>query len=184
MKKHLQTLTPLLAAGLLGGAAAACTNDPVPQEIIDGLGPETGEPSAAHRPGQPCLVCHDTYGGAKPAMAVGGTVYTTDPMGAIVPAPAVLITITDSSGDSRMACTNPAGNFYIEKDAWADIAFPLGVECGGLRMTSLIGRDGSCASCHKPPASDSADKTGRAPDSAGVVIVQPDSDDPSCPGGT
>ncbi len=164
-------------------AAPACVNDPVPQEIIDGLGEETGTPSATHRPGQPCLVCHDSYGGAKPPMAVAGTVYTTDAMGAVVPAPAVLITITDSSGDSRMACTNPAGNFYIEKDAWADIAFPLGVEGAGLRMNSLIGRDGSCASCHKPPTPES-DKIGRAPDSAGVVLVGAGSADPSCPGGS
>lgn len=173
----------IAALALAAAGAAACTNDPVPQEIIDGLGEETGDPGPTHRPGQPCLVCHSSYEGAKPFMAVAGTVYTKDPMGKAISAPSVLITITDSSGDSRMACTNAAGNFYIEKDAWSDIAFPLGVEGGGLRMNSLIGRDGSCASCHKPPAQGS-DEYGRAPDSAGVIIVGPDSADPSCPGGS
>ncbi len=44
----------------------------------------------------------------------------------------------------------------------------------GRAMTSLIGRDGSCASCHKLPTKDSFDPLlGTAHDSAGVILVDP-----------
>jgi hypothetical protein len=200
--------SPLVAAGVMSALAAlvaigvgACRYDPVPQEIIDSLGEETGTPGPTHRPGQPCLVCHSTYEGAAPAMAVGGTVYKqvsdmdagtdagTDmdagtPMVRLVPAPRVPVVITDSSGDSRKTCTNSAGNFYIEKSKWDDIAFPLAVTAGDREMRSLIGRDGSCASCHKNPAPGVAG-VGATFDSPGVVIVSADEDaiDTSCPGG-
>jgi hypothetical protein len=179
----------LRAAGLMSALAAlvsigvgACRYDPVPQDIIDSLGEETGTPGPTHRPGQPCLVCHSTYEGATPAMAVGGTVYTQDEMGALVPASRVIVTITDTAGDSRKACTNSAGNFYIEKSKWNDIAFPLAITAGDRKMRSLVGRDGSCASCHKNPAEGVAG-VGATFDSPGVVIVSADAIDMSCPGG-
>jgi hypothetical protein len=181
--------SPLVAAGVMSALAAlvvigvgACRYDPVPQEIIDSLGEETGTPGPTHRPGQPCLACHSTYEGATPAMAVGGTVFTQDEMGALVPASRVIVTITDTAGDSRKACTNAAGNFYIEKSKWDDIAFPLAVTAGDRKMRSLIGRDGSCASCHKNPAPGVAG-VGATFDSPGVVIVSADAIDTSCPGG-
>lgn len=166
----------------VGASASACRYDPVPQALIDSLGEETGSPGPTHRPGQPCLACHSTYEGATPAMAVGGTVYTQDEMGVLIPAPRVIVTITDTSGDSRKACTNSAGNFYIEKSDWEDVAFPLAVTAGDRKMRSLIGRDGSCATCHKTPAAGVAG-VGATFDSPGVVIVSPDAIDTTCPGG-
>lgn len=165
-------------------SSAACRYDPVPQEIINKLGDESGSPSAAHRPGQPCLACHSTYEGAEPPLAIGGTVYTKDDTGALVPAPKVLVTVTDSTGDTRMACTNATGNFFFQKDAWPDITFPLAATAGDRTMRSIIGRDGSCASCHKTPVAGAAPGSiGEGPDSPGVVIVAPDATDPSCGGG-
>lgn len=178
----------VLAALLTALAAAtSCRHDPAAQDIIDALGDEKGTPSATHRPGQPCLACHDKYGGAQPEMVVAGTVYALDPMTKkITPAKGIRVTILDSSegGGTRKACSNAAGNFWIEKDNWTDITYPLTPTAGGITMQSLVGRDGSCASCHKLPNDDSTDPvTGAGRDSAGVIIVDPAATDPACGGG-
>jgi hypothetical protein len=165
-------------------ALAACRNDPVPQEIIDGLGDESGQPSAEHRPGQPCLACHTDYQGAAPKLAVGGTIYAIGPGGVAKAAAGVLVSINDSAGDSRSACTNSAGNFFIEQEDWAEVAFPLKVRVGPRAMRSLIGRDGSCASCHKLPSSESlVPGTGAGRDSPGIILVDEAPPDPLCGGG-
>lgn len=153
----------------------SCRYDPVPQEIIDDLGPETGKADSKHRPGQPCLACHSAYAGAAPIMAFGGTVYTTDADGkTLVPAAGVEITVTDWSGVPKKRCSNAAGNFFLEKTNWKDAAFPLFVTAGNHKMESLIGRDGSCASCHKLPPQD-ADVhdpvSGANFDSSGAILV-------------
>src|SRR6187401_2954654 len=124
MRRLLLLLAPLAALG------AGCRYDPVPQHIIDDLGPEKGTPSAAHRPGQPCLVCHSTYEGASPAFAVAGTLFTKNTDGTLGPAAKVSVTIFDSSGSLRKACSNDAGNFFVKTDDWADITFPLGAQAG------------------------------------------------------
>lgn len=176
-----RTALALVFAAL--GAVGCNGTDPLPQEVIDGLPAETGSPSATHRPGQPCLSCHSTYGGAAPAFAIAGTVYKEDAMtGALAAAPNVKVEIFDSAGPSRFACTNAAGNFFIEKEKWADLTFPLKVRAGSRNMNSIIGRDGSCATCHKLP-SDDRPGTGAGRDSAGVVIVDDGDTDPICGGG-
>ena len=156
-------------------ASLSCRYDPVPQEIIDGLGPETGTPDANHRPGQPCVVCHGSYGGVSPKMAFGGTLYAIDPeAGGIVPAPGVDVVVFDSAGDSRTACSTPSGNFYLEEADWEEVAYPLKVRAGSIPMTSLIGRDASCGACHKAPDPEDPERdpaTGAGRDSAGIVIV-------------
>ncbi|MEZ4302385.1 MAG: hypothetical protein R3B70_46085 [Polyangiaceae bacterium] len=178
--------SPLLgfAGGvLLAVALLSCRYDPVPQEVIDSLGPEVGSASDTHRPGEPCVLCHGSYGGVSPQMVIGGTAFTTDDDGNIIGADAVEVTVFDSSGGSRKACTNSAGNFYLEKDEWKEIAFPLTVRAGSRRMRSLIGRDGSCGSCHKIPDPDFPERdpdTGAAHDSAGYILVDP-ADQGACP---
>lgn len=159
------------------GVFSGCGVDPVPQAIIDELPAEQGTPSAQHRPGQPCLQCHSAYGEAQPALVIGGTVFKEDPMtGALLPAPHVRVEVYDSAGDFRVACSNAAGNFYIAKDNWDDITFPLKSFVGNdhsgkatRRMRSIIGREGSCANCHK--------LTGKAVDSPGVIIVDEGEED-------
>ncbi|MDI1484415.1 hypothetical protein [Polyangium sp. y55x31] len=164
------------------GAVGCNGNDPIPQEVIDGLPAESGSPSALHRPGQPCLSCHSTYGEAAPAFAIAGTVYKETAMGALAAAPNVKVEIFDSAGPSRFACTNAAGNFYIEKDKWSDLTFPLKVRAGQRSMNSIIGREGSCGACHKLP-SDDRPGNGAGHDSAGVVLVDDGDTDPICGGG-
>ena len=161
----------LLAAAI--PFAAGCRYDPVPQEIIDALGPEQGTPSATHRPGQPCLVCHSNYEGASPALAVAGTIFTTAPDGSIIPAVGVEVIVSDSVASLRKACTNSAGNFFVTRDNWVDITFPLNAQASDRGMTSLIGRDGSCASCHKLPDKTSEDPvTGAGHRSPGVILLK------------
>lgn len=175
---------PALAAAALAAAALlSCRYDPVPQEIIDDLGPEDGSPSETHRAGQPCLACHSAYAGASPQMAFGGTVYTTDDDGNVIPAQGVEVIVFGSAGDQRKACTNAAGNFYLNRDDWKEITFPLKVRAGSRGMRSLMGRDGSCGTCHKPPDPDYPDRdplTGADRDSAGYVLVNA-SDTGKCP---
>lgn len=172
----------VVALALAASGVSACRYDPVPQEVIDDLGDEPGEPGPNHRPGSPCLACHSTYEGATP-LAIGGTVYSQSPAetGPLTPEAKVLVLVTDSTGDTRKACSNAAGNFFITKDAWPDITFPLSVTAGGTRMRSLIGREGSCAFCHKPPAEGSS-PSGASHDSPGVVLVNAGSAESSCGG--
>jgi hypothetical protein len=177
--------TPLacLACLALLAALAGCRYDPVKQSVIDALGPDTEPPSATHRPGQPCLACHTAYAGATPAFAVAGTVYTLDSKQALVPAPNVLVSFVDSLTNHKYACTNTAGNFAIDADDWTDLTFPLSPVAAGVPMVSLIGRDGSCATCHVLPAQnpDALNATtGAGHASAGAIIVGSGSADPSC----
>ncbi len=155
----------------------SCRYDPVPQEVIDSLGPEQGTPDENHRPGQPCVVCHGPYGGVAPKMAFAGTLFAIKE-DALIPAPGVNVEVFDSSGDSRKACSKtPSGNFYLEAKDWEEVAFPLTVVVGSGRMTSLIGRDASCGSCHKGPDPENPDSdpfTGKSRESAGLITVAVD----------
>lgn len=181
----IRALAFLLAAALALPFAAGCRYDPVPQQIIDALGPEVGTPSASHRPGQPCVVCHSAYEGASPAFAVAGTVFTQGADGKLAPAAGLSVTIFDSAAGLRKACTNAAGNFFVSKDDWQDITFPLNAQAGNRGMTSLIGRDGSCASCHKLPDETSEDPvTGASRASPGVILADPKAPGAACGGGT
>lgn len=61
-----------------------------------------------------------------------------------------------SFNDTVMATTNAAGNFSVEPNTWRP-TFPLhvAISFGGYSstMSTIIGRDGSCATCHTDPAS-------------------------------
>ncbi len=164
--------------------SVGCRYDPVPQKIIDDLGPEVGTPSATHRPGEPCLVCHDNYGGATPAFAVAGTVFDRAMDGSLVPSVGINVIVSDSASGLRKACTNAAGNFFVKRDDWVDITFPLNAQADNRGMSSLIGRDGSCGSCHKLPDRTSEDPiTGAGHGSPGVIIAGRTAASSACPGG-
>jgi hypothetical protein len=178
-------------------AALGCRNDPVPQAIIDGLPADSTPNGPLHRAGEPCLACHDSYGGAAP-FVFGGTVYSLDATTMkLLPVPNIRVSVLDSSGPcstgqpqtpgetcgaTLKACSNGAGNFYVEAAGVTPVTFPLTPTAGGVAMQSLIGRDGSCATCHQLPAPGST-VTGASHDSAGVIIVDPAQADPTCNGG-
>ena len=167
------------------GVLAGCRYDPVQAEKIRALPLEDAEgPRPEHRAGQPCVDCHSTYAGAQPQLAIGGTVYWQTAKGYLNGMDGVFVTIQDSAGATYKSCTNSAGNFYITKSDLQgidDLAFPLIVGVAGVKMNSLIGRERSCAGCHKLASVDRIDRdpnvdpaTGRARDSAGAIIVDRD----------
>lgn len=142
------TLTMAMSAAL--AAMVSCT-DPVLDDAIAALGPEVAAPGPEHRPGQPCVLCHSESGtDPNHVFSVAGTIYETS-TGA-QGAAGVEVRLRAADGSERITSTNPAGNFYVAKDAW-DPAFPLHVHIyrpgdAVQRMNTMIGREGSCASCH------------------------------------
>jgi hypothetical protein len=139
---------------LLAALAATSACDPVGEDARAALGPETPgvRPGPLHRPGQPCLVCHDGAVLNPGAFSVAGTIYETP--SSSVGLEGVQVVLTDSTGSSPMPLptTNAAGNFYITPDQWNPV-FPLStISIGFARMWSDIGRNGACASCHVNPA--------------------------------
>lgn len=130
----------LLAVSILG----ACIGTTPEERERAGLGPgDDGD--AEHRPGQPCLVCHDE-------LAIAGTVYLTadDPDDAGLEGARVVL--VDADGAEEEAVTNRAGNFMIERRRWQP-RFPVSVavihDGEEKAMETLIWREGSCAGCHR-----------------------------------
>src|ERR1017187_10948970 len=91
-------------------ALAAC--DPVRNDAIASLGPEAPgvRRGPLHRPGQPCLLCHDGAIGDPQRFTVAGTVYET--LGNQAPSVLASVVLTDANGSSVHLQTNAAGNFY------------------------------------------------------------------------
>lgn len=148
----------LVGIALAGAAAAAGCVDPVQRDAKDALGPEDPNVRTGplHRPGQPCLVCHDNF-------TVAGTLYLTPKPDAGPNKPLAYgrVRITDATGAKYEKVANCVGNFYITPREFdpvfpfrVDVAFgadPKEEEGTLVAMESLVHRDGSCASCHKDP---------------------------------
>jgi hypothetical protein len=139
---------------LLASACIGETPDDRERAALAGGG---GGPT--HRPGEPCLLCHD--------FALAGTVYqrATDTAGVA----GAQVSVTDDRGHAFTATTNQVGTFYVTVDGatssptargeghltipWS-LAFPLRVSVarGGLtkKMRSFIHREAGCGECHKP----------------------------------
>jgi hypothetical protein len=111
-------------------------------------------------------LCHDGAFGDPGEFSVAGTVFADriDKQ----PARGATVTLKASDGTSRSFQTNAAGNFYVTPQSWQP-AYPLQVsvvfQAQTVSMTSNIGRDGACASCHVDPA---------GPDSPGHVYATPE----------
>lgn len=146
MIRRAYVLLAMAAAPL----AAGC-GDPVHDALVDAQGPEsaTVKRGPLHRPGQPCLVCHDGSGPGRMVFSVAGTAYEHETSKAALAGGTV--ELVDASGATHLARTNCVGNFFVQQVDW-DPMFPLHVTLvyGALnaKMTTHIGRDGGCASCH------------------------------------
>lgn len=142
---------------------AAC--DPVLERGITALGGEAPgvHPGPLHRPGQPCLLCHDGAPGDPQEFSVAGTAFRTasDEQAAV----GARVQLKAADGSSFTLVSNRAGNFFIEPRTWNPV-YPLQVsidyESQTVSMVSNIGRDGACAGCHVDPA---------GPDSPGHVFA-------------
>jgi hypothetical protein len=169
----MRTTSLVLAFSLL---TAGCA-DPVIDAEIDALpGEVPGIPRGpTHRGGQPCTLCHSSYGGRHPTFSLAGTVYQK--LTNEVPIEGALIQVTDATGTTRQFTSNCAGNFYVPDTDW-EPTFPLFIDLSdpatdmSIKMISKIGRDSSCASCHADPA---------GADSPGHVYLTSDA---SVPNGT
>ena len=147
-----------LAVALASGAAADC--DPVVDDAVAKLGGEAaGVPRGPlHRPGQPCLLCHQDGIGNPQRFTVAGTIFQTT--GALVAASGVQVDLIDASGASIGIVTNAAGNFYLTPSQY-DPTFPVQVSLNAagsrVQMQTLIEGNGTvepnggCASCHFDP---------------------------------
>jgi len=149
--------------------AVAC--DPVHDQAIAALGPEQPgvRQGPLHRPGQPCLQCHDGELGDPARFTVAGTVFTSP--GDLTPAPGVQVNITDATGATcpNAVLTNAAGNFYVTPQQ-CDPVFPLRISLSEQMystpvafMQTLVGGNGTttpvngaCATCHFDPAGSSS----------------------------
>lgn len=153
----------LVAAAAASLAALAC--DPVRSDAVDALGGNTPgvRNGPLHRPGQPCLLCHDGALGNPQQFSVAGTVYV-DADGQ-TPAENAVVTLTPAKGAAYKTTTNAAGNFYIRPNELTP-TYPMQVSVTyngtSVDMTALVGRDGSCAGCHK---------SAPGPDSAGPIYI-------------
>lgn len=140
----------LLVVAIL--AVVSACYDPVHADEVAALGPEApGVPEGpTHRAGQRCTTCHDGRGPGEPEFSIAGTVYRV--RGQTAPLVDGKVTITDATGRALELTTNSVGNFYIERDKF-DPVYPLKTFVQGegsfARMTTTIGRDGGCATCHR-----------------------------------
>jgi hypothetical protein len=162
------------------GVVAACSLDPVHDHAVADLGPEAPDVGRGplHRPNQPCLVCHGGSGPAKSIFSAAGTVYQlpTD----LTPLEGASVHLLDVLGRPYVATTNAAGNFYVEKGAW-DPTYPIHVTVSmadvTTEMSTNIGQDGSCASCHVDPVTRiSAGHVFLAPNASLIPTSVPTSD--------
>jgi hypothetical protein len=147
-----------LASWVLGAAILASC-DPVHEAQKDALGGETPgvRNGPLHRPGQPCIVCHDGALGDPPAFSIAGTIFADG--NDTTPLPNAMVTITSVDGSTYALTTNAAGNFYAPAGDYTP-KYPLHVSITSgsstIKMTSHIGGNGSCAFCHADPAGPSS----------------------------
>ena len=150
---------PLVLLPVMALAAAAVACDPVHSNEVSALGGESPgvRTGPLHRPGQPCLLCHDGKIGDPGQFSVAGTVFSKS--NDITPSNGVsgaLVHMTDARLVEYTATTNQVGNFYVTPNQYTP-SYPMHVEVisGGVStpMTTHIGRDGSCAGCHSYPIS-------------------------------
>ena len=142
---------------LAGSGGLACQFDPVVDNAVSALGGEAPgvRRGPTHRPGQPCLLCHDGALGDPPAFSLAGTIYQVP--SSTFPETGATVSFTDATGTTRSTTTNSVGNFYLTPSQWSPV-FPLTnvtvMSSGGAKATmqSEIGRDGACATCHFDPA--------------------------------
>lgn len=174
MRARLRSFSWVIVAACIAGASASCLGDAVQDDGVSALGEDpTGQHNGPlHRAGQPCLVCHGGMGPASAQFSVAGTIYRSHDV--VTGVGGVNVTMTDVNGNSITAVTNEVGNFYLTPKQW-NPTYPVHVQIQYLTasntMLTHIGREGSCATCHRDP---------EAVDSAGhIFVVGSDSDFPT-----
>ena len=156
----------LVGLGIIALLSGGC-EDPVRQEQLAALGPEAANvpPGPLHRPGQPCLLCHEPMGLASP-FTVAGTVFQT--LAESPPVGGVEVRLIDAARRSFVAYTNCVGSFFVTPSEYEPV-LPLWVSLSGqglnIAMESPMHKDGDCGFCHQSK---------KSPFSAGRVFLSED----------
>jgi hypothetical protein len=144
----------LVSLVTLGIALASCS-DPVRDGRLKALGEEAQNVPVGefHRAGQSCVLCHTKDGPASGTVfSIAGTIFAQP--GPATGVDGVTIAFTDSGGSQFTTKTNCVGNFFVKPAEW-DPAFPVLVRIykgdRSKTMQGQIGRERSCAFCHKDP---------------------------------
>lgn len=160
----------LLGIPLFVAAAFAC--DPVHDDEVSALPADSSHErnGPLHRAGQRCGLCHDGTISDPPAFSVAGTIYIDDE--ATQAAYGATVSLTDVNGKQYSTTANEVGNFYITPEQYTP-AYPMKVSVNyngiDVKMSSEVGRGGSCAECHFKPF---------GPTSAGPVYIPADGGTP------
>ena len=161
-------LTAFGGVCMVASIGSSCNLDPVHKAGVKNLGDEQSNlyppESEYHRPGEPCTLCHSEAGPADTVFAIGGTIFWgPDRYDRRVDQAYVRVAGPDHT--TRCFVTNCNGNFYVTPDDYKNLKFPLLISVervnnpGGpgptdeksiriRRMSSHVGREGSCATCH------------------------------------
>ena len=163
-----------LATSMLGmaGLGSSCNLNPVHRAGVNNLGPERDDlyppESEFHRPGEPCALCHSKDGPADSEFVLAGTIFWWDDANDVQNrsyndrVDQAYVRILDANKARRCVVTNCNGNFFIRREEFDKITFPLLVSVERTkepgkndtesiairRMTGHIGREPSCAICH------------------------------------
>lgn len=146
---------------------SSCNLDPVHRAGVNTLGEERDDlypvESEYHRPGEPCALCHSSAGPADSTFVLAGTVFW-GPERYDRRVDQAYVRFRGPDFTTKCFVTNCNGNFYVKAEEYKNLKFPLLVsvervrqpgvderqlENGSFReMTSHIGREPSCATCH------------------------------------
>jgi hypothetical protein len=151
-----------LATSLSVGSS--CSLDPVHDGEVKALGGEDPNVPVGqyHRAGQPCTVCHGGEGPAKNSFSLAGTIYYQAFDGKQpLPVDQAYVRIIDDTKAEHCFVTNCMGNFFARPDVFGQkgLVFPIlvsvqkdnGKNASPIGMVGHIGRESSCANCHKDP---------------------------------
>ena len=160
----------MLFAGvaLVGSMGSSCNLDPVHRAGVNNLGGEQGAlyppESAYHRPGEPCALCHSAAGPADSVFVLAGTIFW-GPDRYDRRVDKAYVRIGGPEKTTQCFVTNCNGNFFVKSADYQNLKFPLLVSVERVidpqgkgpnaeksirarRMSSHIGREASCATCH------------------------------------
>jgi hypothetical protein len=153
---------------LVGSLGSSCNLDPVHRAGVNNLGDEQPglypPESAYHRPGEPCALCHSAAGPADLQFVLAGTIFW-GPDRYDRRVDKAYVRIGGPEKTTKCFVTNCNGNFFVRAEDYKNLKFPLLVSVervidpGGpgpdaeksirvRRMSSHIGREASCATCH------------------------------------
>jgi hypothetical protein len=163
----------IASAGIVfvASVGSSCNFDPVHHAGVKNLGDEDSSQyppeSEWHRPGEPCALCHSKAGPASTEFVLAGTVFW-GPDRYDRRVDQAYVRVGGPEKTTKCFVTNCNGNFYARPEDFKTLKFPLLVSVervvnpGGpnkavdektipgafRRMSSHIGREPSCATCH------------------------------------